>query len=87
MAARKQLFHPDEVKKKIQTSQLINRLQKNALSGKEIMTPGQINSAKILLSKVLPEVKAVEHAHTGELAVTTKEQRDAAVAAATRADG
>lgn len=61
MAKRKQLFHPDEVKKKIQTSQLINRLQKNALSEEEIMTPGQIQSANSLLDRVLPKLKAVEH--------------------------
>lgn len=61
MATRKQLFHPDEVKKKIQTSQLINRLQQNALSEKEIMTPGQIASANSLLDRVVPKLKSVEH--------------------------
>ena len=68
MAARKQLFHPDEVKKKIQTSQLINRLQENALSGKEFMTSGQIASANSLLDRVVPKLKAVEH--SGEVGVT-----------------
>ena len=57
MAARKQLFHPDEVKKKIQTSQLINRLQTNALSDEETMTPGQIASANSLLDRVVPETQ------------------------------
>jgi len=66
MAARKQLFHPDEVKKKIQTSQLINRLQKNALADEEIMTPGQIASANSLLDRVVPKLKAIEHSGTGE---------------------
>lgn len=64
MAKRKQLFHTDEVKQKIQTSQLINRLTNNALSDEEIMTPSQVTSANILLKKVLPDLKAVEH--TGE---------------------
>ena len=61
MAARKQLFHPDEVKAKIKTSQLINRLQLNALSKKETLTRGQIDSIKTLLAKTLPDLKAVEH--------------------------
>lgn len=66
MAARKQLFHPDEVKKKIQASQLINRLQNNALADEEIMTPGQIASANSLLDRVVPKLKAIEHSGTGE---------------------
>lgn len=41
MAARKQLFHPDEIRKKIQASQLINRLQDYALSP----TDGEIAEA------------------------------------------
>lgn len=60
MAKRKQLFHPEEVKQKIQASQLINRLQQNALSDEEIMTPGQIQSANSLLDRVIPKLKAVE---------------------------
>ena len=60
MAARKQLWHDDVTKQKIQASQLINRLQKNALADTELMTQGQINSARILLNKVLPDLKAVE---------------------------
>ena len=67
MAARKQLFHPEEVKKKIQTTQLINRLQTNALSEEEVMTPGQIASANSLLDRVVPKLKAVEH--SGEVGV------------------
>ena len=66
MAARKQLFHPDEVKKKIQASQLINRLQNNALADEEIMTPGQIASANSLLDRVVPKLKAIEHSGAGE---------------------
>lgn len=70
MAARKQLFHPDEVKQKIKTSQLINRLQENALSEAEILTRGQIDSIKTLLAKVLPDQKAVEH--SGEIKTKVK---------------
>lgn len=61
MAARKQLFHPDEVKAKIQTSQLINRLTTHALSDSPIMDASQVQAARALINKVLPDVKAIEH--------------------------
>lgn len=59
MAKRKQLWHPDEVRQKIQVSQLINRLTQNALSDVEIMTASQVNSAKILIGKAVPDLSAV----------------------------
>jgi hypothetical protein len=64
MAARKQLWHPDEVKAKIKTSQLINRLTDHALSDVPIMDASQVNAARALINKVLPDVKSIEH--TGE---------------------
>lgn len=60
MAARKQLFHPDEVKKKIRTSQLINRLQNNAFADEEFLTAGQIKSIETLLDRTIPRLKSVE---------------------------
>lgn len=66
MAKRKQLFHPDEVKKKIQVSQLINRLQANALSDEEFLTPGQISSINSLLDRSVPKLKSVEVKGAGE---------------------
>lgn len=66
MAKRKQLFHPDEVKKKIQASQLINRLQENALSDEEFLTAGQIKSIDSLLDRVIPKLKAIEHSGEGD---------------------
>ena len=88
MAERKQLFHPDDVKKKIQTSQLINRLTEHALSQEPIMDASQVNAVKILLGKVIPDVKSVELSgpNGGAIEISSKEQRDAAVAAAVRAD-
>ena len=52
--------HSDETREKIQATQLINRLQKNALHEKGFMTKDQIRSAEILLKKVLPDLKAIE---------------------------
>ena len=68
MAARKNLRHIEEARKKIQASQLINRLTANALADQEIMTPSQVQSAKILIGKVVPDLKSVEN--TGDLSVT-----------------
>jgi hypothetical protein len=61
MAPRKQLWHPDDVKKRIQASQLINRLTEHALSDAPIMDASQVTAAVKLLGKVVPDLKAVEH--------------------------
>lgn len=58
MAARKQLWHPDEVRQKIQASQLINRLTQHSLSKKPIMDASQVSAANILLRKAIPDLVA-----------------------------
>lgn len=49
----------------------------------------RIDTRKWMAGKLAPKKygEKVEHAHSGSIEVTSKEQRDAAVAAATRADG
>ena len=59
MAARLRAYHQDEVRAKIQTTQLINRLEKCALEDLEL-TPQQIKSIEILLRKNLPDLSSVE---------------------------
>lgn len=80
MAARKKQIHTEEVKKKIQISQLINRLQNNAMADEEILTSGQIASINILLDRVMPKLKAVDHTgeieHSGRIIVATGVPRD-----------
>ena len=57
MAARKQLWHPDEVRKRIQASQLINRLNDHANADKPgILDPSQIQAINILLRKCIPDL-------------------------------
>lgn len=51
--------HSEEIRKKIQASQLINRLTNHAL-GKAKMTTTQVQAAKILLGKAVPDLKALE---------------------------
>lgn len=61
MAGRKSGFrHNADTRKKIQATQLINRLQKHVNAKKPILDASQVNAAKALLNKVLPDLKAVE---------------------------
>lgn len=60
MAARKlRIRHSDEVRAKIQASQLINRLSNHAL-GETEMSVTQIRAAEILLRKSVPDLSAIE---------------------------
>jgi hypothetical protein len=69
MAARLRKNHQDEVRLKIQTSQLINKLQNHALNdGEEEITPSRMKAIEILLKKSLPDLSAVEH--SGEVETT-----------------
>jgi len=56
MAARKNTRIDQKSRDKIQVSQLVNRLNKHALSDEEIMTSSQIRAAEILLKKKLPDL-------------------------------
>lgn len=59
MAARLRTRHQEEVRTKIQTSQLINRLENHALDGAELSAT-QIKAIEILLRKNLPDLSQVE---------------------------
>lgn len=60
MAARLRKTHQDEVRLKIQASQLINRLQNHALSlTEDELTPTQMKAIEILLRKSVPDLTAV----------------------------
>lgn len=68
MPARLRKTHQDDVRLKIQTSQLLNRLTDHALGrGKKAveLSPTQVRSIEILLKKALPDLSAVEH--TGDI--------------------
>jgi len=66
MAGRKGGFrHNQDTRDKIQASSLINRLMDHIESEEPKLDASQVNAAKALLNKVLPDLKAVEH--SGEL--------------------
>jgi hypothetical protein len=58
VATRLRKTHQDDVRTKIQTSQLINRLQNHAL-GKLALEPSQIKAIEVLIRKTLPDLSQV----------------------------
>lgn len=73
MAARLNGAHQADIRAKIKTSQLINRLQDFVLDGVDPKTgdPVEIDTARlkaieILLRKSLPDLSAVQHTGTGD---------------------
>ena len=59
MAERLRKFHQDEVRTKIQTSQLINRLTEHALNG-PCLDASQVRAIEILMKKTLPDLSAID---------------------------
>jgi hypothetical protein len=74
MAARKNRSHPEIVRQRIRTTQLVKRLQKYALGeleqGKVVdLSQGQIRAIEVLLKKAVPDLSAIEH--SGEITQRT----------------
>lgn len=60
MAARiNKTKHDDKTKRLISASQLLNRLISHA-NGEIEMTASQVNAAKIVIGKSIPDLKAIE---------------------------
>jgi hypothetical protein len=77
MAARLRTRHQDEIRDKIQTSQLVNRLTNCALGDVEL-TAQQLKAIEILLRKSLPDLSAVSiegSGDNGEIPITLIERR------------
>ena len=53
-------LHQDDVRAKIQVSQLINVLTKQALGHGDDLSPSRMKAIEILLRKSLPDLSAVE---------------------------
>ena len=73
--------HSDEIRAKIQASQLINRLTDHAF-GKVDLTPAQVRSIEILLKKAVPDLSSVEMSgelnqnHSGEVGLRPQLTRE-----------
>ena len=59
MAARLRPHHQDEIRAKIKTSQLINRLEDHALGNVEL-SPTQVRSIEVLLRKTISDLQSVQ---------------------------
>jgi hypothetical protein len=78
----------DEHRVKIQNSNILNALIEHVQGDRE-MSATQVSAGVALLRKVLPDLSSTEAFvdHSGQIEVrASKEQRDAAVSAALRAD-
>ena len=59
MAARLNKLHQEDIRQKIQASQLINVLQKHALTGEGDLSLTRMKAIEILLRKSLADLSAV----------------------------
>ena len=70
MAARtRKPLHAEKTKDLIRASQLLNRLN-SFVNGECELSPAQVNAAKIIIGKAIPDLRAVEH--SGEINGTHK---------------
>lgn len=73
MAERLRKMHQDDVRSKIQTSQLINRLTDHALGQNGVnLDASQVRAIEILIKKTLPDLSAVDLSAMVEAAVEVK---------------
>lgn len=59
MAARLNKLHQDDIRKKIQASQLINVLQAHALTGEGDISITRMKAIEILLRKSVPDLSSI----------------------------
>jgi hypothetical protein len=71
MAERLHKRHDEAARKKIQVSQIINRLSDH-IDGKVEMSATQIQAAKILLAKSLPDLRMLELSSSDDSPLTIK---------------
>lgn len=53
-------LHQDDVRAKIQASQLVNLLQDHALTGEHEITPTRMKAIEILLRKSIPDLSSID---------------------------
>jgi hypothetical protein len=75
MAARNKNTHDYKTRQRIQASQLINRLENHVL-GEVELSATQVQAAKILLGKVIPDISSVQWSGELEANSTTTHKLD-----------
>ena len=68
MGVRKRLYHPDEVREKIRTSQIVNRLTKHIFAPPDqpVLSKTQVGAALGLLKKTMPDLQALDATLKGD---------------------
>ena len=66
MAARLRKTHQEDVRLKIQATQLINLLQNHALGKLKELSPTQLRAIEILLKKAIPDLSSIDMAVGGK---------------------
>ena len=69
MAARLTARQSDTTCSAIKTTKLVSKLQTHALAAKDKMTISQVNAARILLNKTLPDQRQTDVKIDGELVI------------------
>ena len=64
MAARLRKTHQEDVRTKIQVSQLLNVLQNHALGKLKDLSPSRLRAIEILLKKTLPDLTHMQGTNT-----------------------
>jgi hypothetical protein len=74
MAARIRKTHQDDVRAKIQASQLINVLQNHALGRTEELPMSRIKAIEVLLKKSIPDLSQLDSnvQHSGDVGLTVQ---------------
>ena len=72
MAERLRKRHQDEVRTKIQTSQLVNVLQNHALGLSEELSPTRMKAIEILLRKSLSDLSSIQLSGNADAPVEMK---------------
>lgn len=71
MAARLNRHHSEEIRQKIQASNIIHRLQQH-IDGEVEMTPTQVQAANALLDRSVPKLSQIQHVGDEEAPIEHK---------------
>jgi hypothetical protein len=72
MATRIKAYHQDEIRAKIQASQLVNVLQNHALGLSEELSPTRMKAIEILLRKSLSDLSSIQLSGNADAPVEMK---------------
>jgi hypothetical protein len=72
MASRIKAYHQDEIRAKIQASQLVNVLQNHALGLSEELSPTRMKAIEILLRKSLSDLSSIQLSGNADAPVEMK---------------